>query len=142
MAESQMAEAFFAEKIWPKNRVFRIWPNTLIVRISIGRIAIGRISIDRILIDTAPPRNPLRTLARPFLNSACIFFIFLTIICIFQRNSAIQGIRPFKIFGHSDIPPLKLFGQLEFGHLFFGQLEFGHYHYYPKKYMPLAAPLM
>ena len=37
-----MAEAFLAE-----NRVFRIWPNTLIGHISIGRIAIDRISIGR-----------------------------------------------------------------------------------------------
>ena len=59
--------------------------------------------------------------------SACSFFIYLTIICIFCQ------IRPFKEFGHSrysDILPIEVFDQLEFNHFLFSQLEFGHNHYY------------
>ena len=71
---------------------------------------------------------------RPFLNSAMLFlylfnhFMYFSVKYGHSRNSAIRGIRPFEIFGNSDIPPLQLFGQLEFG-----QLEFGHYHYYRLK---------
>ena len=85
----------FCQKIWLKNRVFRIRPNTSIGRISIGGIAIGQISINRISIgrilkgriDKKPsgtslvrsrqglliPHHSLRQPSQPFLNSA--FFI-------------------------------------------------------------------
>ena len=52
-----MAEAFLAEKYMAKNRIFRIWPNTLTGRISMCRITISQISIGlhaSYLIDEEP----------------------------------------------------------------------------------------
>ena len=91
MNQSQYSENE-GQLFWPKNRVFRIWPNTLIGRISIGRIASGAEwttrPFARPLWSTAQPCHPLQ---QPFLNSA-----FFTRSALFVSTWPCI-IRPFKI---------------------------------------------
>ena len=122
-----MAEVFLTERY-----DFRIWPNALICRIAIGWISIGLILKPSGSILTRarsglvgpPPVCPTAPTTRQtsplglkphstllefwFFYSARSFFIYLTNLCIFLPNSAIQGIRPFRHSATSVIWPIRI----------------------------------
>ena len=64
-----------------------------------GRLKLG-LSSHSSLHSDQPPKLVTRS---TLFYSVCSFYIYLTILCFFRPNSDIQGIRPFKIFGHLDI---------------------------------------
>ena len=88
---------------WPQNRVFRIWPNTLIARISISRISIGRILIDqmggggrknlRLLRSTRPAHSDQTPATRSDTHSTLFEFgmLFLYLFNHFMYFSAKFG---------------------------------------------------
>ena len=142
---SCLNKRFWTKEIWPKNRVFRIWPNRNWPNLkwpnfersnrqgpsepSLAHARSGSLahacsgSLDpspiwpRPTSSSAPTTRSTLFEIVPF-HSACSFSIYLTILCIFRPNSAIRGIRPFRHITDSVIRPIGVW-----------PIIFGYYYY-------------